>query len=474
MNVSILNIILIFFINEQLQATLCPSITSWSTHHALGFIALDRHGRVLQEYQAEQLLQPASTMKVLTATAAYQKLRHRAPFRTTLTLYGKKKGALFTGDVVLEGTGDPSFNKDRLYQLIHELAQTGIRRISGRIILLDRRFDQQTHFPSTVWEEQRDCYAAPISSLTYEGNCHTITLQQKQRHVQVYPTTADVIPHIKFKNDCHDENTSSSHHTLYGQGAHVDHDPFQPTTHLRGCLQPATRKIKLALSQARPITALSTAFKQQCHRAGLQQIPHPQHRTAYQPTLPQYKQYHVNSDTLGKLTDKLLQQSSNSIGGHLFKSLAPSPAHWHTAEEEIKKALPWLDLKYSSIVDGTGLARTNRLSARQLATHLLYQLQKPSLHTLIKKLPNSSVQLGYLSKHIRELELPFPLYAKSGYLLGVKSLVGYIDPFGTNPLIFAIILNGGKETHNAFQELEPELLHCLNSLRHNSKNKTSV
>lgn len=92
-------------------------------------------GRVLAGLNAQAPMPPASVSKAVTALFALERLGAERRFSTQLLVTGPVQSAVLQGDLILAGGGDPSLDTDRLGDLAQALAQTGLRRISGRFLV---------------------------------------------------------------------------------------------------------------------------------------------------------------------------------------------------------------------------------------------------------------------------------------------------------------------------------------------------
>lgn len=89
--------------------------------------AIYRHGE-------RQMLRPASTMKLVTAIAAIDRLGGSHQFRTSLCYTGKIENNTLSGDVWLVGGFDPRFNSDDMNAFVESIRQMGVDTIRGRIV----------------------------------------------------------------------------------------------------------------------------------------------------------------------------------------------------------------------------------------------------------------------------------------------------------------------------------------------------
>lgn len=85
-------------------------------------------------YQAQQLLRPASTMKVLTAVAALDQLGVDYTFSTSLYYRGTVGNRTLQGDLYVVGGMDPMFDADDMEAFVANVRRLGIDTIRGRIV----------------------------------------------------------------------------------------------------------------------------------------------------------------------------------------------------------------------------------------------------------------------------------------------------------------------------------------------------
>ncbi len=88
---------------------------------------------VLYKVNEKTLLRPASTMKVVTAIAAIDKLGGSYQFRTSLYYTGKITDNVLEGDVYCVGGFDPRFNSDDMKAFAEGFRKMGVDTIRGRL-----------------------------------------------------------------------------------------------------------------------------------------------------------------------------------------------------------------------------------------------------------------------------------------------------------------------------------------------------
>lgn len=88
---------------------------------------------VLYSHNARLLLRPASTMKVVTAIAAIDRLGGSYQFKTELCYTGEVNDRTLTGDIYCVGGFDPRFNSDDMRAFVEAIHKMGVDTIRGNI-----------------------------------------------------------------------------------------------------------------------------------------------------------------------------------------------------------------------------------------------------------------------------------------------------------------------------------------------------
>lgn len=85
----------------------------------------------IYRYNERQLMRPASTMKLITAIAAIDRLGGSYQFKTKLKYTGSIENRTLTGDLYCVGGFDPRFNSDDMNAFIENLKEMGVDTIRG-------------------------------------------------------------------------------------------------------------------------------------------------------------------------------------------------------------------------------------------------------------------------------------------------------------------------------------------------------
>ncbi len=94
---------------------------------------------VLYAHNERQLLRPASTMKILTAIAAIDRLGNKYRFKTSVSYTGERNSNNLHGNIYLKGGMNPALEDYDVECMIESITQLGIDTIHGSLIA-DRSF----------------------------------------------------------------------------------------------------------------------------------------------------------------------------------------------------------------------------------------------------------------------------------------------------------------------------------------------
>lgn len=148
-----------------------------------GAVAVDLlTGQTLFARNPDAPLAPASNEKLLVTYAALTELGAGYRFDTQVVGTGTQDGAVWHGNLVLKGAGDPSLSSLYLLRLATQLKSRGIVRVDGRVLGDDSWFDTLRTAPG--WKPSfylQD--SAPISALVVDDGTYN-------HHVSVNPPLA--------------------------------------------------------------------------------------------------------------------------------------------------------------------------------------------------------------------------------------------------------------------------------------------
>ena len=128
-----------------------------------GAIVLDlQTGSTLFGHNPTLPLRPASNEKLATTYAALTALGPSFRIETDVLGEGQQTGAMWQGNLVLKGYGDPALSFSQVNSLARQVAAGGIRHVSGRILGDESWFD--TRRTGVGWKPQFYLHESPALS----------------------------------------------------------------------------------------------------------------------------------------------------------------------------------------------------------------------------------------------------------------------------------------------------------------------
>jgi serine-type D-Ala-D-Ala carboxypeptidase/endopeptidase (penicillin-binding protein 4) len=100
---------------------------------AIGALVI-RGNEVVLAHHADQAMQPASTMKLVTTMVGLEQLGPVFKGRTELRSNGEIKNGVLKGDLVVRGGADMDLSTEALENMLRALRYQGIRKIDGNIV----------------------------------------------------------------------------------------------------------------------------------------------------------------------------------------------------------------------------------------------------------------------------------------------------------------------------------------------------
>lgn len=146
------------------------------------------NNKIIFEKNSHLQLCPASTFKLLTTSAALEKLGANYQFKTEFYYVGELKNRVLSGNLIIKTYGDPTiesrfFKNNTLNAIVLQLKQK-LDKITGKIII-DNSFIQSDIHDNWIWEDINNYYAAiPYSTNIYDNEFH-IYLQSQQINTPV-------------------------------------------------------------------------------------------------------------------------------------------------------------------------------------------------------------------------------------------------------------------------------------------------
>jgi len=446
---------------EQRLASLLASSTARSSEASVQVVEI-ASGRVVAELTPHVPLAPASNMKLFTTAGAIDLLQP-PPFEIKTVVYVRgnvEPNGTLDGDVKIVGHGDPTIggrfhdgNATAVQQeWATDLQRAGIKTVRGNLIFEYGYFDTDYIQPTWPLDQYVTWYEAPISAFSEQEGCVQVRVLPsrpgRQCTVQLEPPTN----FVEVENSC-----------VTGRGL-----PFitrlrnTNTIIVRGGVPARTGPSEAFISVEDPIHYFATVTAEAFLRAGLKvegQIvvaPHDTHadwRPVSQHTTP-----------LNVVVYVINKKSQNHYAEQLIKIIGAEKRHEGTWVAGTSAVTEWLTTKLGvpadefHQVDGSGLSRDNRASANAFIHLLTYMWKSPFRDDFVSSLPYSGDPDAKFGKRLKHPPYARQVYAKTGYIVGVVGLSGYVHAQSGKIYAFSFIFNRYRVGVYAVYNLQDEML----------------
>ena len=167
--------------------------------HRLGIIVIDEaQKKTILSANLDDNFHPASNIKLLTSAAALAALGPRYRWKTQFFVENRIGDSI--DNLVVSGSGDPSYSYDDLTKAIRALKENGIRRIRTQIVLDDSNFKFEGLPPGFSDKNQDGAYRPAISAFNLNWNQIEIAIfgsSKKKPKVSIFPPSS----WIRVKNN---------------------------------------------------------------------------------------------------------------------------------------------------------------------------------------------------------------------------------------------------------------------------------
>jgi len=413
----------------------------------------------IAELNPDQRLTPASVSKLYAASAALEQFGPDHRFTTRFASRGAVTGSTLNGDLVFVGGGDPSLDNGDIWSLIGRLLGRGVTHVSGNLIVDDGLFGtvpcltkDRCDAQSRAWH----AYSAPLSAAG--TNFGTV-------HASVYGgastgASARVVLHPASMSGYAIDNQVET--SVAGSRATLKawrtYDNGHSTLHLRGALPadggpyevhravtgPATETARILAAMLVDMGVTVDGNIQVATNAGqgattLAQIESDTLSEQLIPLMAYSNNYMADTLTLNLAADSQYNQPlSLPLASQALEALADRAMRESYPTEAVAGTGPVLD-------SGSGLAVSNKLSARDLVALLGYMYHQNALFpALYGSMP---VPLSAPSRTLKQGNFDWltRLTAKTGTLsepVTVRALAGYFRKVDGGFGAFAFIING--------------------------------
>ncbi|MBS1634431.1 MAG: D-alanyl-D-alanine carboxypeptidase/D-alanyl-D-alanine-endopeptidase [Bacteroidetes bacterium] len=427
-------------------------------HASYSFCILDAQtGKTIQEYNPELSLAPASTLKIVTTSAALGILGKNYTYKTKVYFTNRPDAnGLVKGDLVVKGSGDPSLNseyfyKDNVLQLWTEkLKAAGLKSLSGMVVTDNSCFDNR--IPSTwIWGDMGNYFGTGASGLSFCDNKFIATFRSgaagSKTELLSLKTRQGITIHHDALIDSVLAGGSEDNAVIFGA-------PGQSPKAVTGTIPPNQAAYEVEGAMASPANELRDELEQLLSDQGI--------NIAYKPEpvswtndgksyLFNYPAYTLAFTHVSPSLERIVYYTNTKSDNHYAETLlntvgaAKSGKQGTTANGIDAVTAYWkgrgVDVSGLFMVDGSGLSRANAITTKIQATILSKIYRDSTMYTAFNASLPVAGKNGSMASLCKGTFAENNLRAKTGYITRARGYCGYVKTKSGKELAFSILFN---------------------------------
>lgn len=397
--------------------------------------------RMLYSRNLDHSFLPASNQKLITSAAALDILGSTHRYETILHYNGTVRGSVLRGDLILDGSGDPTFGssevpgEDPLKVWSNRLAEMGIERIEGRLIGDDNAFDDHPYADGWtvdyITEQKGRHMGNSAGGLSYRDN--VVALKVRAARPGARPNVE-----VQPENVVSINNQAVTSSRWRGNTLQVNRAFSTNELILTGSVAKSYRGT-LAVPVSDPTDFALRNFQKRLQDAGIEtdltlvDIDDLDNRPDRgQPLFVEY------SRPLAEIAAVMNKESNNFYAEQVFRSYG-----WGgSAKGAAKRTKSFLrdadiDTRKLLIHDGSGLSRKDLVTPHAMVKLLAHMTDHKERNAFLTSLPKGGEYNTTLDHRLHRTDVK----AKTGSLEFVRALSGYTDRANGNRVAFAVFVN---------------------------------
>ena len=399
--------------------------------------------RIVYRHNSDVPLTPASNLKVITTSAALDRLGADFKFRTQLVYHD--------GNLILIGDGDPTFGDAELltrvgwdvttvYQHWAEQIKNSHLGPIKNVIVDDSIFDQNFFNPNWPADQRLNRYEAEVAGMNLNTNCLDVFVRPTRIGDPVTCLTNPATHFVQITNQCitgqgHPSITrpnDSNEMVLHGKSLQANDVPVSVTLH-DGPMYAAT--VFAETLAASGVVCGQTPVRD---RTIVDQIK--------KSTDKSWQVLAVHETPLPQVMSRANKHSMNLYGECLCKRLGAEVSgqsgSWKNGTDAVGAFLTKMGIADNQfhLDDGCGLSKENLISPAAMTRVLTHNYFSPNSKVFIDSLSVAGSD-GTLMDRFVGSSLRGRVFGKTGTVNGVSCLSGYLNARDGNWYAFSIMLN---------------------------------
>ncbi len=387
-------------------------------------------------HRAQVAMNPASVMKLVTTYVALDQLGPAFTWPTSVYLDGPVRDGVLQGHLVIKGQGDPKLVVERLWLLLRRVQGLGIRLISGDIVLDRSAFEVAEQDPGEFDGERLRPYNASPDALLLNFKSLAFTFVPDPAagvaRLQAEPPLAGVS--VPASVPLSSEPCADWRSALKGDF----NDPIKVRfagTYPASCGERVWPVAYPDPPQFAP--RLVEALWRELGGALTGKVRDGRAPTGLKPVLE------VASPPITDAIRDINKFSNNVMAQQLFLTLSAQARGVGSLAGSRSLINTWWAARFGEtdapvLDNGSGLSRSERITAQALGRLLQTAWASPYMPELVSSLPISGVD-GTLRRS--KMRLPGTAHLKTGSLRDVVSIAGYVDAASGQRVVLIAMVN---------------------------------
>ena len=414
-------------------------------------------------FNAGAVMNPASTMKLVTTLAALELLGPTYAWKTEAYTAGTQRDDVLEGDLVLRGSGDPKLTVENFWLMLRALRARGLREIRGDLVL-DRSYFEAVNQDEARFDNEplRPYNVAPDAMLINFKAFRFTFVPDPERgvaQVTVEPRSAllELTASVRLADGpCNDWRAKLKAdfgaNGGMGAAARASFSGLYPAS----C---GEKSWNVAL-QSHPNFVLGV-FRQLWEelggtlRGGVRDG---------EPPAGARLLYTNESPTLAEIVRDMNKFSNNVMARQIFLTLSAEmmkqPGRADRSAQVVQGWLAQKGLGFPELVmeNGSGLSRVERISAASMGRLLLAAYASPVMSEFVASMPLVAYD-GTMKRRLKYESIAGQAHIKTGSLSDVRALAGYVlDARGRR---FAVVFMVNHPNAGATQRAQDALLNWV-------------
>ncbi|MDH3532741.1 MAG: D-alanyl-D-alanine carboxypeptidase/D-alanyl-D-alanine-endopeptidase [Gammaproteobacteria bacterium] len=427
-------------------------------HETLSAYVVDLDtGEPVLQWQEQLPRNPGSTIKLLTTLAALDILGPTYTWQTDVFALGAIQDGQLQGDLLLRGRGDPFLVTERVWQLLRQVRQAGIRGIEGDLLIDDSYFDVADYDPAAFDQQPLRAYNVAPNALLMNFKVVRYWFEPRHAAGRVAVWLDPMLDNLRVDNRL---SLAPGRCRGYQRGITITpNDALDSMTFSgkfpRGCKRYAMDRTALSHNEFVYGLFMSLWRESGGHFDGdWRNVPAP---NDLQPLVS------FDSLPLADVITRINKHSNNVMARQLLYTLSAEVLGAPGTEAGGRKVVgDWLSdngLEFCELAyeNGAGLSRDARMTAHDLGTMLLFAWRQPYMPEYVSSLSLAGLD-GTLTYRFEDPSLVGSAHLKTGSLDHVTAIAGYLQSRSGRRFAVVALQNHPDIHRGPGQEVQEALL----------------